>query len=305
MTTTKESALLSSALRKQIKEYNNEARSFRSAFLNCVRAERVANLLKFYEAAGVPAADCSANEACSWDGYAKVKNMLPHYTDAAGAFHPLALTNKADAAMLLTEAVGVESIECMQGVQREVLATAVEGALKEARFFVEKTVKTCDTERTVNADGSITIVKSNFREETKRMYITYSDGKVTQKQINMLFLDMLGVPAAIADAKLAELEAAQARQILKIEKEKARLEKQQAAAAEAAEKLQRKAAEKAAKAEKLQAEAKQSLAKAAEIHAKAAAKEGEAIANNAETFERTKQRKKTNTRTKASQQINK
>lgn len=305
MTTTKESALLSGALRKQIKEYNNEARSFRSAFLNCVRANRVASLQKFYEAAGVPAADCSANEACTWKGYAALKNMLPHYTDAAGIFHPLALTAKADTAMLLTEAVGVETIECMQGVQREVLATAVEGALKEARFFVEKTVKTCDTERTVNADGSITIVKSNFREETKRMYITYSDGKVTQRQINLLFLEMLGVPAAIADAKLTELEAVQARQILKLEREKERLEKQQASAAEAAEKLQQKAAEKAEKAEKLQAEAEQNLAKAAEIHAKAAAKESKAIADNAEATTRTKQRAKTNTRTKASQQINK
>lgn len=304
---TKESTTLQRAAKKQAKAYNNEAKSLRSAFLACVRADRVPELLKFYEKAGVPAADCSANEATAWRGYEDIKQLLPYYTDANGKWKPIATTTCEKDRLTLDETRGAETFKNLPGVRREVLnACAIgKGALKEAQYYIEKQVQTHDEERTESADGSITIVRKNFRTETRRMYICESDGKVKQGDINRLFLEILGVPAAIASAKMDELEQAQARAILKAEREKERLEKMQANAQLSADNLNAKAAAKAAKAEQLQAEAKQTREKAAEIYAKAAAKDGAKQASNAVTMERTKQRAKTNTQTKASKQVNK
>lgn len=305
---TNQSTSLKQAQRTYVQDITKEAKSFTQCLTAAIRATRPASLAHFFEAANVPAQDASNTSIKQWAQDMDIMRRLPYYEAKDGSRTFITLTPDRKKALTLTEADGIESIHNLSGVEREILNSTKEGcgAIKEALFYVIKKVK-----RPIILERNANIIRYKVDAAGRRCsevvdvvyYIADNHRLFMMRDVAHAYLEALGVPAAIAEAEAAEMEQKAAIAVLKATAAAAKAVATAAKAGDAAKALQSKAAEKIKAAEKVAESNKMTATEAASVVASAAKADG--TADEQAATAPTPQRKKSNTRTKASQVITK
>ena len=305
----KESQALRQAQRQQMKEYQLEAFSLRSALFACVRANRVPTLVPFYEKAGAPAQNASNSEIEKW-AFREIRQMLPYYTTENGEYKQATTTRDATKATKFTEKDEATIIHNVVGVKSETLQSCTTGALHIRLFYTERQTKTPQFIPVRYPDGTTHDVpeydkngKRVYKHNTVRDYITEGAGKYSIRQVATAFLQFIGVPAAIAAAEAEEAAYRAAMQVLRAAKAAEQAQYKAAAATSCGQDMQQKASEKYKKALEIQDATGMSVEKACEVLSAHALESKQADEQAATAPQGCRQ--KANTRTPASKVVNK
>lgn len=305
---------LTKSAKAQKSNIQSIARGFNFLGLACIEAARVAELQKFFEGAGVPAADASNTEKKAWLR-ANVSPLLPQLFNGAKWVAAILGTNK-EHAHRFNEGESDCTKNCGTLAQEFGTATGEKGALRSLYLYEERTKRVPRIKQDFGTAGKIYETDKSGARVFDLVPVRYyvcdrpkgSDGGdlYTLQEIVAAFFLALGIPQAIAAeaAEAAQLKAAKA--VAAAEQAAARAKTTADNAKANAKKMAERATEKAkaAKAEQtaqgmnaeqaqkiVQADAERKAAEQAEKSEGESMKAGENV------------RKKANSRTKASEQV--
>lgn len=305
---------LTKSAKAQKSNIQSIARGFNFLGLACIEAARVAELQKFFEGAGVPAADASNTEKKAWLR-ANISPLLPQLFNGAKWVAAVLGTNKEHAHQFC-EGESDCTKNCGTLSQEFGTATGERGSLRYLYLYEERTKRVPRIKQDLGAAGKIYETDKSGARVFDLVPVRYyvcdrpkgSDGGdlYTLPEIMDAFFLALGIPQAIAAeaAEAAQLKAAKAVAAAELAAARAKTTADNAKAN--AKKMAERATEKAkaAKAEQaakgmdaeqaqkiVQADAERKAAEQAEQAEQASKAKGENV------------RKKANTKTKASQQV--
>lgn len=203
---------LKAAIRVQARNINHEAKTISQAVCACIRAEREPSLAKYYEAAGVPAADASNSAIKAW-GTTHILPLLPAITiDEHRLF--VGLVSDQKKAMQLIEGDKYEVLN-IKGA-KQIFGNCVSDTDKRRSLYlsVEKQVKVYEFDSYTDKDGhewrkpaTDADGKRKFHTEKKIYYLADAKECAPLKVVRDAFFSVLGLQAALIAAAADEEEA--------------------------------------------------------------------------------------------------
>jgi hypothetical protein len=270
--TTYTSKAIKQSKNQSAKGIRLDARSFAVQLLLCCNYAHDEIIADYMRKAGAPT-NCTRTQLEKTDFYKRAEGMLANYMDGTKRVRVSVTSNYEDALVFDT----CTKFHNLDGVHEKTTKLAADAdAIKTAfRYYVQKVVrvpvheeikytqngKICTREVIkLDAEG-----KKVYEEQTRKMWVCASSNRYTLAEVMRIFFEVIGVDAAIAEAKAEEAA------------EKA--EKAAQAAAKAAEVAAKVATDTHAKAEKADAKAAEKKQKA--VEKKAEAREARKVANAA------------------------
>ena len=298
-------SLLSKAAKAQKIASLANFKSFNAAAIVVLSTDRDPVLVPYFEAAAAPATDASKQAQKDW-ARAAVLPFLPACTICGGVTFS---TNK-ERAQIFEEGTTADAFRNCGALSSELGANMGEGKGRAVYFYRERQKRVPRIKQDLGAAGKIYETDKSgarvFDVVTVREYVCErGDVYPAAEFIGALFL-ALGVTQAIAAEAAEAMKEKAAKAIQAAEQAAARAAATAAKAAEQAKKAKERANDKKkAAAEKAAAEG-MTAEQAQKIVQAVAAKDAEKAATKAEQASKAKGenvRKRTNTRTKASQQV--
>ena len=285
-------------------------KSFNTAAIAVLSAEREQSLQTFFDAAAVPAIDASKQAQKDW-ARANILPLLPVCTIAAVG--GVTFTTNKEKAYQFTEDVTADAFKNCGALSVEFgAATGQNGALRTAYFYHERAKRVPVVAKDLGAAGKVYKVDESgarvFELVTVREYIAKRGDVFTAAEVINAFFAAVGITQAIAAEALEAAKLKAAKAVAAAELAAAKAATTAADAAEKAKNAKKRASEKAAAAVQVQAAENMTAADAAAIISEDASKKAATQGEQAEQASRAKGeqvRKKANTRTKASEQITK
>jgi hypothetical protein len=271
--TTYTSKAIQQSKNQSAKGIRLDARAFAPQLLLCCNYQHDEIIADYMRKAGAPS-NCTRTQLEKSDFYKRAEGMLAHYI-AEGKRVRVSLTSKAEDALVFDGCIKFHNLD---GVKEKATKVAADeyGISCAYRYYTERVVKVLQHEEIKFADAAGKICtrevvkldaegKKVYEEQTRKMWVCASSNRYTLAEVMRVFFEVIGVDAAIAEAKAEEAA------------EKA--EKAAQAAAKAAEVAAKVATDTHAKAEKADAKAAEKKQKAEEK--KAEAREARNAANAA------------------------
>ena len=293
---------LTKAAKAQKREFVQEYKSINSIADAILSAARVAEVVPFFEAAGVPDINASKSKKISFVR-SSVLSLLPSFGGAGVVFS----TNKEKAQTFSESATAADFTNCGE-LGRELGTMTDKG--RAVYFF--RTRSRLDYVIAEDRGKAGKLYKLDEKGERVREVVTFREyvcargNTYNAAEVADALLSFLGVPAAIAKEAAEKLAEKAAKALYKAEQAAAAAATTAEKAQEQAKKASERAQEKAAKAAEVAAAEGMTSAQAAEIVGKLESEKAAKAAEQAEQASRAKGeqvRKKANTKTKASEQV--
>lgn len=299
---------LTKSARAQKKQIIANFRTFNFGAVATLGAARAEFLTPYFERAGVPEIGAS-NSACIKWARANMLPLLPACTIAAVG--GVSFTTNKEKALTFEEGTSADAFRNCGALSSELGANMGEGKGRAVYFFRERSRLVDVVLQDNGAAGKVFKVDEKTGKRAKevqkfREYITKRADSFTPAEMADAFLAACGVPAAIAAEAAQALAEKAAKALYKAEQAAAAAATTAEKAQEQAKKASERAQEKAAKAAEVAAAEGMTSEQAAQIVNEAEARKAAEQAEQAEQASKAKGenvRKKTNTKTKASQQV--
>lgn len=271
--TTYTSKAIQQSKNQSAKGIRLDARAFAPQLLLCCNYQHEEIIADYMRKAGAPS-NCTRTQLEKTDFFKRAEGALASYMDGTKRVR-VSLTSKAEDALVFTDCIKFQNLDGVKEKKSKIDADEY-GVNYAYRYYTERVIKVLQHEeiKYTDATGKVQtreVVKLDaegkkvYEEQVRKMWVCESSNRYTLAEVMRVFFEVIGVDAAIAEAKAEEAA------------EKA--EKAAQAAAKAAEVAAKVATDTHAKAEKADAKAAEKKQKA--VEKKAEAREARKAANAA------------------------